>query len=333
MRDFFSGQKLNGEGYVYNTYGEEKYLRHAVASVVTLRRYDLKRPIAIFCSEHHADLLKGEKLNHLFTKVYILPEENRSITGFKHNIDRFMPFEKNLYLDSDIIWCKDPDLLWQSFSPYRYTITGNQTSDNFFGGPKGLGILKDVLFRKRNRTLKKFGLTYLSRVQSGMIYAADYQLTTQVCEWAKKMLKDKHLTHFRSRMEESGRSEESCEWSLAMAMSKLELQVFPWFYGYISPQLDFIENFTTYDADFKSVSCLYYSNKTVYNLRGFPVNWIQKLLLKFLTIFPGKGDHLYVTPFCLHFGWYHQKQPFFDFADRIWEELHSDITDTKYKIV
>lgn len=333
MRDSFSGNKLGGEGYVYNTYGKEKYLRHAVASVKTLRRYDQERPVAIFCSEKHADLLNKKPLQNLFTNVFILPEEFRSITGFKHNVYRFMPFDKNLYLDSDIIWCKNPDSLWQSFSPYRYTITGNQTSDNFFGGPKGIGILKDLLFRKRNRTLKKFGLTYLSRVQSGMIYASDYKLTTKVGEWAKKMLNDKHLTHFRSRMEEAGRSEESCEWSLAMAMSKLKLQVYPWFYGYISPQLDFIESFTNYDKDFKTVSCLYYSNKTVYNLRGFPIEWIQKLMLKLLTGFPGKGDHLYVTPFCLHFGWYHQKQPFFDFADRVWKELHSDISDTEYKIV
>jgi hypothetical protein len=118
-----------------------------------------------------------------------------------------------------------------------------------------------------------------------------------------------------------------------MAMSKLKLQVYPWFYGYISPQLDFIENFTNYDEDFNNVSCLYYSNKTVYNLRGFPVKWIQKLLLQFLTVFPGKGDHLYVTPYCLHFGWYHQKQPFFEFSKRVWEELHSVISDTEYKIV
>ncbi len=333
MQDSFTGTKLGVEGYVYNTYGKEEYLRHAVASVISLRRYDQTRSVVIFCSEQHANLLNKEPLDNIFNEVFILPKENRSITGFKHNIDQFMPFEKNLFLDSDMIWCKNPHSLWQSFSPYQYTITGNQTSDNFFGGPKGLGIIKDLVFRKRNRTLKKFDLTYLSRVQSGMIYASNYELTANVCKWAKKMLQDKHLTHFRSRMEESGRNEESCEWSLAMAMSKLQLQVYPWFYGYISPQLDFIERFTSYDKDFKNVSCLYYSNKVVYNLRGIPVRWIQELLLKSFTIFPGKGDYLYVTPYCLHFGWYHQKQPFFDFANRKWEELHSNVADAEYKTV
>ena len=36
---------------------------------------------------------------------------------------------------------------------------------------------------------------------------------------------------------------------------------------------------------------------------------------------PGKGDHLYVTPFVLHFGWLHYKQPFYDFAERTWDRL------------
>jgi len=98
MGDYFSGNKQGEEGYVYNTYGKIKYLKHAVASVTTLRRYDKKRPVAIFCSDEHADLLKQEPLDGLFTHIFHLPEENRSITGFKHNIDRFMPFEKNIYM-------------------------------------------------------------------------------------------------------------------------------------------------------------------------------------------------------------------------------------------
>ncbi|MDZ7682575.1 MAG: hypothetical protein U5J63_12910 [Fodinibius sp.] len=35
------------KGYVYNTYGHPKYLKHAVASVVSLRRYDEERPVAL----------------------------------------------------------------------------------------------------------------------------------------------------------------------------------------------------------------------------------------------------------------------------------------------
>ena len=133
----------------------------------------------------------------------------------------FLTFKKNLFLDSDILWCKNPDNLWKQFNAYQFTITGNQTSDLFFGAPKGFPVLKDFLLRRRKRTLKRFNLTYLSRVQSGMIYAADYDLTKEVCELAKEMLSRREETHFRSRKEEVGRSEESCEWSFAMAMAKL----------------------------------------------------------------------------------------------------------------
>lgn len=320
MNSSFSGAPLADEGYVYSTYGGIKYLKHAVASVKTLRRYDEKRPVALFCSEKHREILSEHKIE-LFTHIFELPKEYRSITGFKHNVYRFMPFGKNLYLDSDILWCKNPDNLWKQFCAYRFTITGNQSSDLFFGAPKGFGVIIDFLLRRRKRTLRRFDLTYLSRVQSGLIYTSDYELTKQVCELAKVMLSRRDETHFRSRKEEVGRSEESCEWSFAMAMAKLKVQVIPWLNGFESPQLDFIEHYTRYDDEFKDVQCLLFSNKFIYDLKGLKNKFLQKILINAFTSIPGKGDYLYVTPYCLHFGWYHQKKPLDIFSERCWQRL------------
>src|SRR5690625_7403274 len=50
----------------------------------------------------------------------------RSVIGFKHNIYKFMPFKENLFLDSDILWCRNPDKLWKLLSPYRFTITRSE---------------------------------------------------------------------------------------------------------------------------------------------------------------------------------------------------------------
>jgi len=316
-----SGADRAEEGYVYNSYGDAKYLKFAVASVTTLRRYDSKRPVAIYCTEEHATLLETPELRNTFNHVYILPEENRSITGFKHNVDQFMPFDRNIYLDGDIVACKDPENLWRSFSGYGFTITGNQSADNFFGGPKGVGIIRDIVLGRRKRTLRRFGLTYLPRVQSGLMFASDKEITKKVSRKATEILENKSETHFRSRTEEAGRSEESCEWSLAMAMATLEVPVAPWFNGHESPQLDFIDLFTTYDPDFKEVQCLYFTNPFVYNFRGFPVRWVQQTLIKLFSLFPGKGDYMNVKPYFLHFGWYHQKEPFYQFADRVWKEI------------
>ncbi len=314
-------KNLAPEGYIYATYGHPKYLRHAVASVVSLRRYDKDRPVALVCEKKHKQILEEHNLADIFDVVHVLPPERASIVGFKHNIHDYLFFEKNIFLDSDIVWCKDPDPLWQSFQPYEFTITGTQVSDNFFGGPKNIGVLADILLRRRQRTLNHFGLTYLSRVQTGMIYASDYSVTRKMCELSRKMLERKSETHFRSRTLEKGRSEESCEWSMAMAMAKLDLPVYPWLQGHTSPQLDYIDDLTSHDDDFEYVVCTYYCNRLVYNLRGLKSRWLRRLLIRLLSVIPGKGDYLKTTPYCLHFGWYHQKQPFYEFAERTWNNL------------
>ena len=71
--------------------------------------------------------------------------------------------------------------MWSSFSDFDFTITGTLVSDVYFGASKGARVLLDILLRRRQRTLKRFGLSYLSRVQSGVIFAQDYEMTRQVC--------------------------------------------------------------------------------------------------------------------------------------------------------
>lgn len=321
MAEYFTGDKLSYQGYIYNAYGGEEYLRHAAASVKTLRRYDRERPTALFCTPEHIRLIEKFGLEDHFSFIFVLPDEHQSITGFKHNLHHYMPFDQNLFLDSDIIWCKNPEPLWDDFQSHPFTITGNQSADVFFGSHKGWKIIKDLILRTRRRTLKRFGVSYLSRVQTGMIFARDRVLTEQVCTLAGDMLTQRGRTHFRSRKDEKGRKHESCEWSLALAMAKLQIQVYPWLYGYRSPQLDFIEAYTIHDKDFTQVSCLLYSDRFVYDMKSISNNFLRKTLISVISLMPGKGDYLYVTPFCLHFGWYNQKKKFREFSDAVWVNL------------
>lgn len=308
------------EGYVYHSYGPVKYVQHVVASVTTLRRYDAVRPVALYCPAEHRQALEEAGLLTMFDLVELLPEGHRSITGFKHNLHRFMPFEACLYLDADMVWCRDPDPLWQQLGAYPFTATGHERADFFFGGPKGFAVLRDVLTDRRRRTMERFGITHLPRVQAGMIYARDAGLTRDVCELAAEYLSRRAETHFRSRLNE-GRSEESCEWSLAMAMSRLDLPVYPWFQGGSSPQLDFIEGLTTYDRSFHSVSCRYYCDRFVYSLRGIASERVRNAALSLFTRIPGRGDYMDVTPFVVHFGWLRHKQPFYDLSASVWSEV------------
>ncbi|MFU8812239.1 MAG: hypothetical protein ACNA78_04675 [Balneolaceae bacterium] len=306
------------EGYVYTSYGKDKYLRDAIVSATTIRRHDTERPIALFCSEEHREKVTQWGFDDLFHTVGNLKPENRSIVGFKHFLHEYMPFDRNMYLDSDMIICRSMDRLWEQLSVYGYTITGQDSADVFYGAPKSAGVMMDILLRRRQRTLRRFGLSHLYRVQTGIMYAADPALTRQVNELAQEYMSRQDETHFISRTNEAGRTLESCEWSLGMAMSKLQLYVYPWFNGYESPQLDYIHGMVEHDADFTSVQCLYYCNPFIHGLRGIQSHKARKALYTLFSVLPRSRDHMWVTPYVLHFGWKHQKSYFDTFVGEQW---------------
>jgi len=184
--------------------------------------------------------------------------------------------------------------------------------------------MMDILLRRRQKTLKKFGLSHLYRVQTGIMYAADPGITEKVDRLAAGYLSKKDQTHFVSWTNEAGRSLESCEWSLGMAMSELKLFVYPWFNGYESPQLDFIDGLTKYDNDFRNVSCKYYCNPFMHGLRGIQPSKFRNFIKSLFFFLPRSDDHFWCTPYILHFGWSHQKSFFNAFAEREWERFKKE---------
>lgn len=294
-------------------------MQSAIVSAHTLRRYDKSRPIALICSDEHAKKITDWGLADFFDRIEILAEEHQSIVGFKHNLHYYMPFDFNIYLDSDMIWCRNPDALWLAFKPYGYTITGQDSADVFYGAPKNAKVFFDMIFRRRQRTLKKFDLSHLYRVQTGIMYAADKDLTQKVDDLASEYLDKKNHTHFVSRTTEAGRNLESCEWSLGMAMSKLRLFVYPWFNGYESPQLDYIHGMVEHNDDFSEVKVQYYCNPFIQGLRGLKSTALRKTLLSVFSILPRSMDQMWVTPYVLHFGWKHQKEYFDLFVNKHWK--------------
>jgi len=311
------------EGYVFHSYGPDRYVKHAVASVHTLRRHDPDRPVALFCPENHRALLERRGLDACFDVLADLPPEHRSIVGFKHHLHQYKAFDRTLFVDADIVWCRDPTPLWQQFAAFPFTATGLQNADHFFGGPKGLGVVVDVLLGRRRRTLRHLGITHLPRVQAGMIYAQDDACTEAVDETAAAFFERADETHFRSRRG-GKRREETCEWSMALAMSELDLHVFPWLQGRNSPQLDYVDSLTDHDQDFREVSYRLYTHDLVYSLRGISNAPLREVLLSVAQCLPGMGEYMELTPHTLHFGWWHQKQHINEFAERVWSRLSTE---------
>src|SRR5262249_35581748 len=155
---------------------------------------------------------------------------------------------------------RNPDRLWMHLAPYSFTATGINLADAYFGGPKGAAVIWDWILNRRGTTLLHFELTHLPRLQAGMIYANADPITPAVAQSATNFPAQRYEHHCRSRLDE-GRKEESCEWSLAMARSTLRIPIFPWFQGYDSPQLDFVEGLTKHDPEFNQVVCKFYCDR------------------------------------------------------------------------
>jgi len=102
----------NTEGYIFNSYGKIDYLKYVIACITTIRRYDKTRKIALYCSKNQKDFIITNNLKEWFDVLELLDEKYQSITGFKHNLHLFCAFDRNLFIDSDIIWLKNPDPMW-----------------------------------------------------------------------------------------------------------------------------------------------------------------------------------------------------------------------------
>lgn len=86
---------MAAEGYVYNSFGHPRYLKHAVASVHSLRRYDDSRPVALVCQKEHRSYLEERDLTDIFDIIHIMEPHRASIVGFKHNIHDYLFFDES----------------------------------------------------------------------------------------------------------------------------------------------------------------------------------------------------------------------------------------------
>ena len=308
------------EGYVLHTYGSERHLQRAVASAATLRRYDIHRPIALYCPRRHRQLLERHRLEELFHVIEPLPSEHRSTTGFKHHLYAFKPFQRSLYVDANVAWCRDPEPLWTRLRTYDFTALGLDRAGALFAARRGLQGFGDLLINRRDRTLRYFGLSHLPEVDTGLVYAADDALTEQVCEAAAHFLSRQGETHFRSYYGD-GNPGEACAWSLAMAFSRLEIAILPKFDAYNSPQLNFEKGTTDFDPRFDHVRCRYYSSRMRRAARGAGSTPLRNALDFLASKLPGGSDYLEVTPYTLHFGGMDRRSPFDEFTARVWSAL------------
>jgi hypothetical protein len=107
------------QGLITIAYGPEKYIRMARALALSYRRQNPLRPFAVVTDDGNA---KG--LGHYFDVVIPLNSTYGVGVVQKLSLDRYSPFDETLFVDSDCIFYKSPERIWNLYASNDFRIRG-----------------------------------------------------------------------------------------------------------------------------------------------------------------------------------------------------------------
>ena len=107
------------EGLLTLAYGRPKYIRMAQALALSYRRYNPARPFAIITDEANA-----QTLSTYFDAIIIVKPEYGPGVVQKLYADKYSPFAKTLFVDSDCLFYKHPDELWNLYAHGPFSMRG-----------------------------------------------------------------------------------------------------------------------------------------------------------------------------------------------------------------
>ena len=107
------------EGLLTIAYGRPKYIRMAQALSLSYRRHKPGRPFAIVTDEANA-----QTLSNYFDAVIIAKPEYGTGVIQKLYSDLYSPYAKTLFVDSDCLFYKHPDELWDLYSHGPFSMRG-----------------------------------------------------------------------------------------------------------------------------------------------------------------------------------------------------------------
>ncbi len=107
------------EGLLTIAYGRPKYIRMAQALALSYRRFNPGRPFAVVTDEANAPTLRK-----YFDAVIIAKPEYGPGVVQKLHADLYSPFATTLFVDSDCLFYKHPDELWDLYAHGAFSIRG-----------------------------------------------------------------------------------------------------------------------------------------------------------------------------------------------------------------
>ncbi len=141
------------EGFITIAYGAKEYIRMARAMALSYRRFNSSRPFAVVTDEGNI-----KNLSPYFDIVIPLKSEYGKGVVQKLHMDLYAPFEKNVFIDSDCLFYKDPELVWQSYNQGDFTMRGWRylTGYTEYEQKDPYLFLDDVAATLRKRNLTRF---------------------------------------------------------------------------------------------------------------------------------------------------------------------------------
>jgi hypothetical protein len=204
------------EGLLTLSYGGPKYIRMAQALSLSYRRHNSDRPFAIITDQASAHTLRA-----YFDDVIIVKPEYGPSTTQKLYVDLYSPFARTLFVDSDCLFYKHPDELWNLYAHGPFSIRGWRylTGDTDYERRAPYRWVQDT-----SQFLKQNGISRFAHFNGGVFYFDRSETAKRVFVIGRSLYESREefgFVPFKS-------APISDEPAMAVAMEKCGIDMDPW---------------------------------------------------------------------------------------------------------
>jgi hypothetical protein len=204
------------QGLMTIAYGPKKYIRMARALSQSYRRHNPSRPIAIVTDKSNA-----AEMSKYFDKVIMYNPAFGSGVVQKLHADLYSPYDETLFVDSDCLFYKSPERLWDLYAGKPFSVRGWRylTGTTDYERQNPYEWVRDTAeFLRRN------GIARLPHFNSGVFFFTREPLASKVFVDARTVYEKRDALGF-VRFKNAPIADEP---AFAVAMEHCGIEMDPW---------------------------------------------------------------------------------------------------------
>lgn len=205
-----------GDGFLTIAYGPPQYVRMALALLASYRRFAPNRPIAVV-----TDARNVARLTPLFDHVVPIDLSRGHGVVQKLHADLYSPFERTMFVDSDCVFYRSPDELWDLYAQGPFVVRGWRylTGHSDYERDHPYEWVKDT-----GAFLRDNGLTRLGHFNSGAFFFDGSDSARCVFDGARDVYRNAATLGFVPFKNAPIADEPA----LAVAMERCGIEMLPW---------------------------------------------------------------------------------------------------------